>query len=260
MADTDGKNRTLAEARFSYVLRLADDPLILGQRLGEWCGHAPVLEEDLALVNIALDLIGQARLLLGRAGAIEGKGRDEDTLAFFRDCGEFRNVLLVEQPNRDFGYTIARQFLYDAFHAEFYPLLASSRDGHLAGIATKADKETRYHVRHSGDWVVRLGDGTDFSHAKIQSALDELWPFTAELFEMDEIDRSMCEAGIGVDKSALKTGFDRRIDNVLGQAGLRRPEDGWMQQGGRHGRHSEHLGHVLSELQFLQRAYPGARW
>jgi ring-1,2-phenylacetyl-CoA epoxidase subunit PaaC len=245
---------------FAYTLRLADNALILGHRLSEWCGHAPVLEEDLALPNMALDLIGQARALYAYAGEVEGKGRGEDALAYLRDAGDFRNVLLVEQPNGDFAVTIVRQLLYAAYAHPYFDALARSRDATLAAIAAKAVKEMAYHVRHCGEWTVRVGDGTYESHARAQAALDELWPFTGELFEVDAIERALAEAGVAVDSSALRPDWDRTIDDVLAQATLTRPRDGWMQSGGRAGRHSEHLGHVLAELQFLQRAYPGAAW
>ncbi len=249
------------DALFEYVLRLGDNALILGQRLSELVGRAPELEEEMALVNIALDYIGQARMLLTYAGEIEGKGRDEDQLAYLRDVLDFRNVLLVEQPNGDFAHTIARLFLISAFNEQLYGRLVRSRDGRLAEIAEKALKEVRYHVRHSGEWVIRLGDGTEESHRRMQKALDDLWMYTGELFTPDEIDRVMAEEGIGPDLPALKPLWDERVDAVLREAGLERPADGWMPTGGKDGRmHSEHLGHLLAEMQFLQRAYPGLRW
>ena len=245
---------------FAYTMRLADNALILGHRLSEWCGHAPVLEEDLALANMALDLIGQARSLFTYAGSIEGKGRDEDALAYRRDVGEFRNVLLVERPNGDFATTIVRQLLYAAFAHPYFAALARSKDATLAAIAAKAVKEMEYHLRHASEWTIRLGDGTEESHARAQDALDELMPFTGELFEADEIERVLIAVGIAVDPATIRPTWERTIDDVLAEATLARPGASWMQTGGRAGRHSEHLGHILAELQFLQRAYPDARW
>lgn len=243
-----------------YVLRLADTALILGQQNARWCGHAPVLEEDMAVSNIALDQIGQARLLLTLAGEIEGQGRDEDALAFHRDGPAFRNLLIVEQPNGDFAETIARNLLVDAYLLELYGALARSADTRLAGIAAKAAKECAYHVRHSSGWAIRLGDGTTESHARMQRALDGLWMWTGEMFTADAVDRAMVEAGIGPDPASLKPLWDKRVSAVLSEATLARPQDGWMQKGGKQGEHSEHLGYILTELQFLPRAYPGAAW
>jgi ring-1,2-phenylacetyl-CoA epoxidase subunit PaaC len=248
------------QALFDYILRLGDNALILGQRLAEWCGHGPELEEDIALTNVALDFIGQARALLSYAAKVEGKGRSEDDLAFLREERAYKNALLTEQPNEDFGRTIARQFIIDAFNAELYAALSSSSDGALAAIAEKSLKEVKYHFRHSAEWVIRLGDGTEESHRRIQAAFDDLWAYTGELFAADDIDRAMLKAGIGVDLANIKTRWDAHVDAVLTEATLTRPRDGWMQSGGRQGRHSEHLGHLLSELQYMQRTYPGARW
>lgn len=247
-------------ALFAYLLRLGDTSLVLGHRLSEWCGHGPAIEEDMALSNIALDLIGQARLVLTYAGEIEGAGRSEDDLAYLRDVLDYRNLLLVEQPNGDFARTMARQFLFDAFHVDLMARLAESRDQRLAAIAAKSVKEVTYHLRHSSEWVIRLGDGTDESHARMQAALDDLWMYTGEMFSMDQVDRTTIEAGIGVDLEGQKPGWDRRVDEVLAEATLRRPDDGWMHTGGKAGRHGEHLGYLLAEMQFLQRAYPGAAW
>jgi ring-1,2-phenylacetyl-CoA epoxidase subunit PaaC len=233
-------------ALFDTVLGLADDALILGHRLSEWCGHAPLLEEELALANIGLDLIGQARSLYDHAGAIEGKGRDQDALAYRRDAGAFRNLLLVEQPNGDFAMTIARQFLYSAYAAPFWRETAGSDDANLAGIAAEAQHQAAYHLRHAGDWLIRLGDGTAESHRRAQDAIDALWPYTGEMF--------------GGDAADFRHEWDETVDAVLAEATLARPKDGWMQTGGRRGRHSEHLGYILAELQFLQRAYPDAKW
>jgi ring-1,2-phenylacetyl-CoA epoxidase subunit PaaC len=243
-----------------YALRLADNALVLGHRLSEWCGHAPMLEEDIALANIALDLIGQARSLYAYAAEAEGEGRDEDELAYLRDAAGYRNVLLVEQPNGDFALTIARQFLYAAYMAPFWRSLAGARDAMLAAIAAKAEKEAAYHLRHSAEWLIRLGDGTAESHDRAQAALDELWMYTGEMFETDEVERGLTERGIAVDPQALRPEWDETVDRVLADATLERPPEQWMQTGGRSGRHSEHLGFILADLQFLQRAYPGAKW
>jgi len=247
-------------ALFTYTLRLADNALILGHRLSEWCGHAPVLEEDLALANMALDLIGQARSFYAYAGEVEGRGRDEDALAYRRDVTEFRNVLLVERPNGDFAMTIVRQLFYAAFAHPYFEALARSTDATLAAIAAKAVKEMAYHARHAAEWTIRLGDGTAESHARAAGAVEELWPFTGELFEVDDADHDLIESGIAPDPAAIRPAWERTIGEVLAQATLTRPRASWMQTGGRTGRHSEHLGHILAELQFLQRAYPDARW
>lgn len=249
-----------AEARFRYVLRLADTSLVLGQRLGEWVGHAPALEEDLALANIALDLIGQARLLLAYASEIEGQGRDEDALAFLRDAPEFCNASLAEQPNGDFGVTIVRQFLIDAWQVELYEALAGSTDARLAGIAAKAVKETRYHLRFSAGWVVRLGDGTAESHARVQQGLETLWRFTEELLTPDALDEEMAAAGVGPSLDALRPRWEKRINEVLAEATLKRPATAPYPWHGKGGVHTEHLGHMLAEMQHLPRAFPGATW
>ena len=248
------------DARLRYVLRLADTSLILGQRLAEWVGHAPALEEDLGLANIALDLIGQARLLLSYAAELEGRGRTEDELAFLRDAPQFFNLTLVEQPNGDFGKTLVRQLLVSAFQLELYEALKTCADARLAEIAAKALKETRYHVRYSASWVVRLGDGTAQSHARVQDALDELWPFTGELFAEDDVDAAMVAAGIAPRAAAVQARWSARIDAVLSEATLIRPADSVFPWHGKGGVHTEHLGYMLAEMQFLQRAYPGAEW
>ena len=245
---------------FQYTLRLADNALVLGHRLSEWVGHAPVIEEDLAFGNMGLDLIGQARSLYTYAGEIEGEGRDEDKLAYLRDAGGYRNILLVEQPNGDFAVTMVRQLLYAAFAYPHFEALTRSKDATLAAIAAKAAKEMAYHLRHSAEWTIRLGDGTDESQARAQAAFEELWPYTAEMFEVDQVERALIEAGVAVDPASLRATWDKTIDDVLDEATLTRPQDGFMQSGGRVGRHSEHLGFILAELQFLQRAYPGATW
>jgi ring-1,2-phenylacetyl-CoA epoxidase subunit PaaC len=249
-----------APALYRYVLRLGDLALVLGQRLSEWVGHAPALEEDLGLANIALDLVGQARLLLAYAGEIEGRGRGEDDLAFLRTHGEYLNATLAEQPNGDFGETIVRQVLIDAFQLELYERLVTSRDARLAAIAAKAVKETRYHLRYSSSWLVRLGDGTEESRARVQRALERLWPYTVELFEPDALDLDMAERGVAPSLEEVRSGWDRHIGAVLAEATLDRPADRPYTWFGKRGEHSEHLGYLLAEMQYLQRAHPGARW
>jgi ring-1,2-phenylacetyl-CoA epoxidase subunit PaaC len=249
-----------AQAKFRYLLRLGDLSLVLGQRLGEWVGHAPALEEDLGLANIALDLIGQARLLLSYAGEIEGRGRSEDDIAYFRGQGEYLNAVLAEQPNGDFGQTIVRQVLIDAFQLELYERLAASTDERLAAIAAKSVKETRYHLRYSGSWLVRLGDGTETSHALTQTALERLWPYTVELFAADDLDRAMADCGVAPRLSEVHAAWDLQLDELLAQATLKRPGDRPHSWHGKRGQHSEHLGYLLAEMQQLQRAHPGARW
>jgi ring-1,2-phenylacetyl-CoA epoxidase subunit PaaC len=245
---------------FSYVLRLGDLGLVLGQRLGEWVGHAPAIEEDLGMANVALDLIGQARLFLGYAGEIEGRGRDEDAIAFLREQGEYLNPTLAEQPNGDFGQTVVRQVLIDAYQLELYERLISSTDERLAAIAAKAVKETRYHLRYSGGWLVRLGDGTQESRSRVQGALGRLWPYTAELFVEDDVDRAMQDRGVGPRLAEVHKAWSSRIGALLSEATLDRPADRPYSWFGKHGQHSEHLGYLLAEMQYLQRAHPGARW
>jgi len=246
--------------RLKYVLRLADTSLVLGQRLGEWVGHAPALEEDLGLANLSLDLIGQARLLLTYAGEIEGRGRSEDDLAMSRDQSDYLNFALAEQPNGDFGHTIIRQLLIDAFQLELYEALAQSKDARLAEIAAKSLKETRYHFRYSASWVVRLGDGTEESHNRVQQALDQLWRFTREFFAADEVDEAMALEGVAPALADLAPRWSARIDEVLREATLKRPADVRYSWHGKRGDHTEHLGYLLAEMQFLHRAYPGATW
>jgi ring-1,2-phenylacetyl-CoA epoxidase subunit PaaC len=250
----------MATDQTTYVLRLADNALVLGHRLSEWSSRAPTMEEDIALANIALDLIGQARALYGRASALAGDGRGEDDLAYLRDAHEYLNLQLVERPNGDFADTMARQLCYSAYAVPLWQALTRSRDAELAGIAAKAEKECAYHLRHSSEWVIRLGDGTDESHARMQRAIDEIWMFTGELFEVDGVDRAAISAGIGVDACTLLPAWSATVGAVLAEATLTRPADGWMISGGRRGTHSEHLGHLLAEMQFLKRAYPGATW
>jgi ring-1,2-phenylacetyl-CoA epoxidase subunit PaaC len=254
------RDRAQQEAHFRYVLRLGDTSLVLGQRLGEWAGHAPALEEDLGLANFALDLIGQARLLLTYAGELEGRGRDEDALAFLRDAPEFANLTLAEQPNGDFGHTIVRQWLLDTWQLEVYAGLQGSADTRLGAIAAKALRETRYHQRFSSGWLIRLGDGTEESHDRVQAALDSLWRFTAELFAADDVDERMQAAAIAPALMELAARWSARIDEDLRAATLARPAAQPNPWHGRRGVHTEHLGHMLSDMQHLQRTYPGVRW
>lgn len=248
------------ELLLEYILRIADNALILGHRVSEWCGHGPNLETDIGLTNIALDLVGHARSFLQYAAEVEGKGRSEDDLAFLRDIRDFKNVLLVEQANGNFADTIARQFLFDSFNYHFYAALCNSTDQQLVAIAEKAIKELNYHYRYSAEWVIRLGDGTEESHQKIQAAINELWSYTGELFEADEIDKAMQQTGIGVDLAAIKVLWLERVETILKEATLKRPKDGWVQKGGKQGRHSEQMGLILAEMQWMQRAYPNMEW
>ena len=245
---------------YQYVLALGDDALILGQRLSQWAYKGPFLEEDIALSNISLDMFGRANLLLEYAASIKGNNATADELAFKRNEREFSNHILCEQPNGNFADTMGRQFFLDAFYKLFLQKLTKSKDEQLSAIAQKSIKETTYHLRHSSKWIIRLGDGTVESHAKVQSAIDNLWMFTNELFEMNEIDNEMLEQKIGVDCSKLKIEWDKIINEVLSEATLNRPEDANMPTGGRQGIHTEHLGHLLSDMQYLQRAYPDATW
>jgi ring-1,2-phenylacetyl-CoA epoxidase subunit PaaC len=242
------------------VLRLADSNLVLAQRLGEWVGHAPALEEDLGLANVSLDLLGQARLLLARAGELEGRGRDEDALAYLREEHEFLNLTLVEQPNGDFADTIARQVLFDAWQLGLCEALAASSDAPLAAIAAKGRAEASYHLRYSGGWLERLGDGTAESHERAQRALEKLWPFVNELFADDDVDREVAEARIAPLPSSLEKAWSARVDAVLAAATLARPAPVPFPWFGKQGRHSEHLGYLLAEMQSLHRAHPGATW
>jgi ring-1,2-phenylacetyl-CoA epoxidase subunit PaaC len=232
---------------FEYLLRLGDDRLVLGHRLSEWCGHAPILEEDIALANIALDLIGQANLLLTLAADVEGKNRDADAIAYLRDGGAYRNCLLVELPKGDFAFTIARQFFFSVFAMLQAEALLKHANKDLAGIAAKMLKESRYHVRHSGEWMLKLGDGTEESHRRLQDAVTELWRYTGEMF-------------LGDDVASLEAPWRKQVDAILKDARITVPEVKWMQRGGREGRHTEHLGLMLAEMQVLQRQYPGAEW
>jgi ring-1,2-phenylacetyl-CoA epoxidase subunit PaaC len=243
-----------------YTLRRADDALILGHRLSEWCGHAPMLEEDMALSNMALDLIGQARELYGYAALVEGRDNDEDKLAYLRDVRQYRNLLLVEQPNGDFANTMVRQLFYSIFADLYWRAMLASTDTTLAAIAAKSEKESAYHVRHCSEWIIRLGDGTEDSHARAQTAIDHLWAFTGEMFSVDEAERGLIDNGIAIDPASLLPQWRATVSRVVQEATLTLPQNAWMQQGGRSGRHSEHLGHLLSELQSMQRTFPGAIW
>jgi ring-1,2-phenylacetyl-CoA epoxidase subunit PaaC len=242
------------------LLRLGDDRLVLGHRLSEWCGHAPILEEDIALANIALDLIGQATLLLALAAKSEGKGRDADALAYLRDAVDYRNALLLELPKGDFAVTIVRQLFYSVFALLQAEALQRSSGAELAGVAAKAVKESRYHVRHSADWVLKLGGGTTESRARAQRAVDDLWRYTGELFLADEVDRDVATSGLGVDPSTLENAWQTHVRDVLVRASLTIPDTPYMQRGGREGRHTEHLGHMLAEMQIVARSHPGASW
>lgn len=251
----------MSDPLFEYLCRLGDNTLVLGHRVSEWCGKAPVLEEDIALANVALDLIGQTQLWLGLAGEVEGAGRDADRLAFHRDVWEFRNLLLCEQPNGDFGRTLMRQFLFDAWHLPYLKALVSSSHDQIAAIAEKSVKEVTYHLERSTDIVVGLGDGTDESHQRMQDALDRLYPYVGEMFLSDDVDAAMVEAGIAPDPASLKAAYDSHLDAVLAEATLTRPTDDFAHKGGKTGvRHTEHLGHMLTQMQWLQRAYPDATW
>ncbi|MGK2962430.1 MAG: 1,2-phenylacetyl-CoA epoxidase subunit PaaC [Gemmatimonadaceae bacterium] len=249
-----------ADSVAAYAMRLGDDRLVLGHRLSEWCGHGPILEEDIALANIALDLIGQATLFLKLAGETEGKGRSEDDLAYFRDVVDYRNIQMVELAKGDYAFTIVRQFLFDVYSYHVLEQLQKSSNSDLAGIAAKGFKEVRYHVRHSTEWVLRLGDGTAESHDRTQKALDQLWRFTSEMFEADSIDREMAAAGIGADLDLIKPKWEAVVRDVLTRATLTIPDDPPAMTGGRRGRHTEALGHMLAEMQIVARSHPGAIW
>jgi len=245
---------------YKYVLALGDDALILGQRLSQWAYKGPFLEEDIALSNISLDMFGRANLFLEYAATLKGNDVTADDLAFKRNEREFSNHILCEQPNGNFADTMARQFFLDAFYKLFFEKLAESKDEQLSAIAQKSIKETTYHLRHSSKWIIRLGDGTAESHEKMQSAIDNLWMFTNELFEMNQVDNNMLTQKIGVNCLSIKAEWDQIIDEVLSEATLKRPENTHTTSGGREGIHTEHLGHLLSDMQYLQRAYPDAKW
>ena len=269
--------------KLDYTLRLADDALITGHRLSEWTGHGPILEQDIALTNTALDHVGRARTLYQYAAeqfnalpaneksnffasvaiqnmAAKGENIDEDDLAYLRDGWDFKNALLLEQPNNDWAYTVARAFFYDAFNYFFFTALQNSKDETLAAIAEKSLKEVTYHLRWSSEWVVRLGDGTEESHKRMQQAVNDYWMYTGELFVMTDTDKAAVAQGIGVDLEQIKPLWLERVSTIFNEATIAMPAAGWMQQGGREGRHSEHLGYILAELQFVQRAYPGMEW
>lgn len=243
-----------------YLLHLGDNSLILGQRLAEWCGHGPILEQDMAITNISLDLFGQTRNIFQYAAEVEGKGRTEDDLAFLRDAIHFKNVLLVELPNGDFGKTIVKQFLYDAYNFLNYTALLESTDKQLAAIAEKSLKEVTYHLRFSSEWMIRLGDGTEESHRRMQTGLDDLWMFTGELFEMTETETELLKTGVSVDLTKLKADWNKKVKAICEEATLKIPEEAWMQTGGKKGTHTENLGFILADMQYLQRAYPGQEW
>lgn len=248
------------EHSYNYTLYLGDNSLILGQRLAEWCGHGPILEQDIALTNIALDHLGQARMLLQYAAEQKGGGTDEDRLAYFRNEHQFRNVLLAELPNGDWGKTLVRQFLYDTYHYFEMTALLNSKDEQLKAIARKAIKEVSYHAQWSAEWVIRLGDGTEESHNKVQSSLNDLWSFTGEFFNVDESTQAMSDEGVAPDYGQIKSSWHEKVAEVLEIATLTKPEDGWMQSGGRVGEHTEFMGYLLAELQHMPRSYPDAKW
>jgi ring-1,2-phenylacetyl-CoA epoxidase subunit PaaC len=250
----------MKEATFQYLLRLGDSSLIIGHRLSEWCGHGPILEEDIALTNIALDFVGNATAILTYAAQVEGKGRTADDLAFMRNEREFRNLLLTEQPNGDYANTIARQFLFDAYMYFLYEELKTSKDETLAALATKAHKEITYHLRHTTEWMYRLGDGTEESHERLQTALNALWMYTPDLFDMDEVDVLLIKESVAPDLVLVKAKWENRVNEVLQQATLRVPTNSIKQKGSREGKHTEHLGFLLAEMQYVHRAYPGVKW
>ena len=248
------------EQQFDYLLRLGDNALILGQRLGEWCGHGPVLEQDIAMTNIALDLVGQARVWLALAGEVEGKGRDEDAVAFLRDVGEYRNILLVEHTNEDFAYTIVRQFLFDSFNYYLHEGLTRSSHEQVAAIANRSLKEVTYHLRYSSEWMIRLGDGTEVSHQKMQQALDDLWMYAEEPLLPDAIDEAAHAAGWAPNLEELRPLVEAKRKAIIAEATLELPHVNYPQTGGKAGLHTEALGYVLADMQWLQRAHPGAEW
>lgn len=243
-----------------YSKLLGDNALILGQRLGEWCGHGPVLEQDIAMTNIALDMIGQARLFYQYACTLNPAFGDEDDLAFLREAKDYHNLLLLELPNQDFAFTIARQFFFSAFYKPFLEKLSGSQDEQLSAIAAKSLKEVTYHLRWSAEWVIRLGDGTELSHGKMQKAVDDLWAYTGEMFLMSEWEWQAMESGIGVEVRSLQPTWESTVEPVFKEATLNKPAAVWMHAGGKQGRHTEHLGYILAVMQYMQRAYPGMEW
>ncbi|MCK7590295.1 phenylacetate-CoA oxygenase subunit PaaC [Subsaxibacter sp. CAU 1640] len=250
----------MKENLYNYILQIADNSLILGQRMGELCGHGPSLETDIACTNISLDLFGQVRSYYQYAAKIAADGRTEDDIAMLRKERDYLNILLVEQPNTDFGYTMARQFLFDVYHLLFLKELEKSKDLILSAIATKSIKEVTYHQRFSSDWIKRLGDGTEESHERIQNAINDLWTYTDELFRLSEVDEEMLEEGVAVDISKLKNGYYQKVSDVLEEATLTVPESKYFQKGGKQGIHTEHMGYLLADLQYMQRAYPNMEW
>ena len=248
------------EELFGYLVRLGDNALIAGQQLGKLVAHGPELEEEMATANFALDYVGQARLFYGLAGEVEGKGRGEDDLAFFRDGIDFHNLLLLEQPNGDFAQTIARQFYFESFYQLQLAELANSSEPRIAEIAVRVAKEVQYHLRHARLWLVRLGDGTDESHERMQRAIDDLWRFTGEMFAADEIDEWAASTGTGPDPSSLRDDWLKFVEDAFDESTLQKPGSDWMASGGKEGRHTEHLGYILAEMQHLQRTYPGVSW
>lgn len=251
----------IKQALITYCLRIGDTSLILGQRMSEWCGHGPALEEDIAMSNMSLDLIGQARLMLSYAGSLEGKGRTEDDLAFHRDERQFLNLLLAEQPNGDFAQTMARHFLLSLYMLHQYDALKKSTDDYLRAFAEKSWKEIAYHVRHSQDWVLRLGDGTSESNGRLQEAVNELWPYTEDLFNSDQTDMLLEKEGIGVSLDSIKEKWAQQVDALFQNAMIQKPIlSGIMKRESREGKHTEHLGYILATMQFLPRAYPDAKW
>lgn len=254
------RRRAITNPLFEYLLRLGDDRLVIGHRLSEWCGHGPILEEDIAMANMALDFVGHASALLKLAGDVEGQGRDEDALAYHRDAVDYRNVLMVELPKGDFAYTMVRQFLFDAHSVLVWDALANCGHAELAAIAAKCLKEDKYHLRHSSEWVIRLGDGTEESHTRAQNALNDLWRFTGEMLSSDAVDADVASHGIAIDRDAINSRWHTMVNDVLSRATLAIPTDGAHNTGGRLGRHTEHLGHMLAEMQIVARSHPGATW
>jgi len=251
---------TTKEALYNYCLRLGDTSLILGQRMSEWCSNGPILEEDIAMTNIALDLFGQCRAMLTYAGELEGKGKTADDLAYKRNERAYFNTLLSERPNGNFADTVARNFLHSAFFYHLYKKLNTSKDERIAAHAEKSLKEITYHLRHAAEWLVRLGDGTTESHEKAQTAINNLWEYTGDLFEMDKVDDLLIKEKIAIDLNTIKPDWDKTITEILSRATLVKPKDAYMHTGRLQGIHSEYLGHLLAEMQFLQRAYPNAKW
>ena len=251
---------TKKQALIAYVTRMGDNAIVMAQRLSEWVGHGPALEEEMAMANFALDYVGQARMFFSCAGELDGKGQSEDEICFLRDGWDYGNVLLLEQPNGDFGETIARLVLFETFYILQLEALASSPATRLAEIAARAIKEATYHLRHASKWLIRLGDGTEESHRRVQNAIDGLWTYTGELFEADQVDQIMQSEWAAPDLAILQEQWHRQIGDLLAKATLQKPEDGWMDSGGKRGHHSEHLGYILADMQSLQRTYPRATW